>query len=235
MSGAGFVALAFTTLLGTGCSSEAEADRADSSHHAPPATTADDEQTEAADSDHGAPPKPEVFEGSDDDFYVRPVPLPAGDPGDLIRYGVIGTQDLGDHHTRTTVRVMYHSEDASGADRAVTGIITYPDAPHPEQGWPVVSYAHGTAGMAPRCAPSRDGRAAPGWGVEGVWAATDYVGLGPMGEIHPYLSKASEGNAVIDIVTAAGQIPDSGAGERWVGRRSFPGGPRGAGSTRVGV
>jgi pimeloyl-ACP methyl ester carboxylesterase len=45
---------------------------------------------------------------------------------------------------------------------------------------------------------------------------TDYVGQGPVGELHPYLSKPSEGNAVIDIVRAARQIPDAGAGERWV-------------------
>jgi pimeloyl-ACP methyl ester carboxylesterase len=111
---------------------------------------------------------------------------------------------------------MYHSRDASGEDRATTGIVTYPEAPAPGDGWPVVSYAHGTAGMVSMCAPSRDGRAAPGWGVEGVWAATDYVGLGPIGEIHPYLSKPSEGNAVIDIVTAARQVPESGAGKQWV-------------------
>lgn len=215
--GAGFASLVLAVLLGTGCSSEAEADRSDNSSDAPPATTADDEQTEAAPSDHGAPPEPELFEGSDDDFYVVPDPVPAGDPGDLIRYQIVGTQDQTDGYNRTTVRVMYHSEDASGADRAVTGIVTYPDAAGPEGGWPVVSYAHGTAGMATMCAPSRDGRAAPGWGVEGVWAATDYVGLGPIGEIHPYLSKPSEGNAVIDIVTAAAQLPDSGAGKRWVG------------------
>lgn len=206
--GAGFASLALTVLPGTGCNSEAEADRADTRQHATSAPV-------------GAPTpgphyEPELFDGSDHDFYVVPDPVPAGDAGDLIRYQVVGTEDTDDGHNRTTVRVMYHSEDASGADRATTGIVTYPNAAPPEGGWPVVSYAHGTAGMAPRCAPSRDGRAAPGWGVEGVWAATDYVGLGPVGEIHPYLSKPSEGNAVIDIVTAAGQVPDSGAGNRWV-------------------
>jgi acetyl esterase/lipase len=39
--------------------------------------------------------------------------------------------------------------------------------------------------------------------------------LGPVGEVHPYLSKPSEGNAVIDIVRAARQLPGSGAGRRW--------------------
>src|SRR5690606_4032036 len=55
-----------------------------------------------------------------------------------------------------------------------------------------------------------------GWGVEGVRVATDYVGMGPVGEIHAYLSKAGEGNAVIDAVTAARGIPEAHAGNRWV-------------------
>jgi pimeloyl-ACP methyl ester carboxylesterase len=45
---------------------------------------------------------------------------------------------------------------------------------------------------------------------------TDYVGLGPVGELHPYLSKPSEGNAVIDAVRAVRQIREAHAGKRWV-------------------
>ncbi|HEU5150049.1 MAG TPA: lipase family protein [Iamia sp.] len=153
----------------------------------------------------------EAFAGSVEDFYVVPDPLPAGEPGDLIR-----TQAIGEVDGRVTVRVMYHSEDAAGTDRAVTGVITYPTAEPPEGGWPVISTAHGTTGVAEQCALSRTATEAPDWGVEGVWAMTDYVGQGPVGELHPYLSKPSEGNAVIDAVRAARQLPDAGAGERWV-------------------
>lgn len=153
----------------------------------------------------------EVFDGSVEDFYVVPDPLPEGEPGDLIRI-----QDIGEADGRATVRVMYHSQDAEDRDRAVTGVITYPTAPAPEGGWPVISTAHGTTGVAEQCALSRTATEAPGWGVEGVWAMTDYVGQGPVGELHPYLSKPSEGNAVIDAVRAARQIPEAGAGERWV-------------------
>ncbi len=158
-----------------------------------------------------AAPEVEVFDGSVDDFYVVPDPLPEGEPGDLIR-----TQAVGETDGRVTVRVMYHSQDAEGRDRAVTGTVTYPTAPAPEGGWPVISTAHGTTGVAGRCALSRRDDEAPGWGIEGVWAMTDYVGQGPVGELHPYLSKPSEGNAVIDAVRAARQLPDAGAGERWV-------------------
>ena len=153
----------------------------------------------------------EVFDGSVEDFYVVPDPLPEGEPGDLIRI-----QPVGEGDGRATVRVMYHSQDAEDRDRAVTGVITYPTASAPDGGWPVVSTAHGTTGVASQCALSRRDDEAPGWGVEGVWAMTDYVGQGPVGELHPYLSKPSEGNAVIDIVRAARRLPEAGAGERWI-------------------
>jgi pimeloyl-ACP methyl ester carboxylesterase len=111
---------------------------------------------------------------------------------------------------------MYHSRDAQDHDRAVTGIVTYPTAPPPKRGWPVISTAHGTTGLSSQCAPSRFGGEAPGWGVDGVWVMTDYIGLGPVGELHPYLSKTAEGNAVIDAVRAVRRLPDAHAGKRWV-------------------
>jgi pimeloyl-ACP methyl ester carboxylesterase len=70
--------------------------------------------------------------------------------------------------------------------------------------------------MASQCAPSRTTREAPGWGVPGVWVMSDYIGLGPVGEVHPYLSKPSEGHAVIDAVRAARRLPDAHAGTRWL-------------------
>lgn len=171
--------------------------------------------TERADAPSDAGPgegiRPRSFEGPAEDFYVVPDGLPPGDPGDLIRYQLV--EESGGSRT---FRVMYRSNDASGADRAVTGLVTLPTAEPPPDGWPVVSYGHGTAGMAAPCAPSRDPRPAPTWGVEGIGAATDYVGLGPEGEIHPYLSRVSEGNSMIDIVTAAAQLPGAVASPRWV-------------------
>jgi pimeloyl-ACP methyl ester carboxylesterase len=46
--------------------------------------------------------------------------------------------------------------------------------------------------------------------------ATDYVGLGPTGERHTYLSGPAEGHSVIDIVRAARRIPWVHAGRQWV-------------------
>jgi alpha-beta hydrolase superfamily lysophospholipase len=157
-----------------------------------------------------ASPTPEKFDGATDAFYKAPDPLPEGKPGELIR-----VQDLGTADGRHTVRIMYHSRDAERRDRAVTGIVTYPTGDAPAGGWPVTSQANGTVGLASACALSRRGEPAGDWGVEGVHAVTDYIGLGPVGEIHPYLSGPSEGNSVIDAVRAARNLPDAHAGKRW--------------------
>lgn len=154
---------------------------------------------------------PEQFSGSDDEFYEVPDPLTPGEPGQLIR-----VQNLGESNGYVDLRVMYHSRDARDRDRAVTGIISYPTAPAPSGGWPVVATAHGTTGLGSRCAPSRFDTSAPGYGVDGVRVVTDYVGLGPVGEVHPYLSGLSEAQPVIDSIRAARALPDTHAGRQWV-------------------
>ncbi len=52
---------------------------------------------------------------------------------------------------------------------------------------------------------------AAGW----VGVATDYEGLGTPG-LHPYLVGESEGRGALDIVRAAGQLAEVGAGRRVV-------------------
>ena len=105
---------------------------------------------------------------------------------------------------------LYHSTDVSGHDVAVSGQLVVPRGTPPVGGWPVVSWAHGTSGIADRCTPSQHDF----WDRENAQevrtfvdagyavAATDYPGLGTPG-IHPYLVGADEGNAVVDVVTAA--------------------------------
>src|SRR5690606_10207192 len=138
-------------------------------------------------------------------------PLPPGEPGDIIRLQLVDQSN-----GQTTLRMMYHSRDTAGRDRAVTGIVTYPDAPPPPGGWPVIRLANGTVGLAPHCALSRAGRPAPTFGSDGVGVVTDYIGLGPVGELHPYLSRVSEAHSVIDAVRAARNIAETGAGDRWL-------------------
>lgn len=152
---------------------------------------------------------PDPFTGTVDDFYVVPDPLPPGARGELIRMQAINAG------ARTGWRVMYHTVDQAGNDRAVTGIITLPAGAAPEGGWPVVAHAHGTTGIAAPCAPSR-GPSLPGdVGIEGVWAQTDYIGLGPVGELHPYLQRAAEANAVLDSVRAAHEIAGADLNDDW--------------------
>ena len=99
----------------------------------------------------------------------------------------------------------------------MTGLITYPSDARGARGrlaGGLVGPRHQRAVDAVRAQPSRG--PAPGFGVEGVWVATDYIGLGPVGERHPYLSGPSEGHSVIDGVRAARRLADAHAGERWV-------------------
>lgn len=154
----------------------------------------------------------ERFGGTNVEFYVPPDPLPAGEPGDVIR-----TMDLGEADGYTNVLVMYHSRNAEDRDMAVTGLISYPTAPSPDGGWPVVATAPGTTGVAARCAISHQHSDAPSWGVDGVRVLTDYIGLGVVGgPLHPYLSRPSEGHSLIDAVRAARNLSETGAGDRWL-------------------
>lgn len=153
----------------------------------------------------------EDFSGPVEAFYEVPDPLPPGEPGDLIR-----TMPVDAPAGEVGVRVMYHSTDAEDDDRAVTGVVYYPTGEAPDGGWPIVAWAHGTSGLAAPCAPSRNPAPPPGFGVRGVRVATDYIGLGPVGELHPYLSAAAEGHAVVDGVAAARSLPEAEAGDRWV-------------------
>ncbi|MEZ5135746.1 MAG: hypothetical protein R2699_12000 [Acidimicrobiales bacterium] len=94
--------------------------------------------------------------GTVDEFYVVPDPLPPGAPGEPHP-----GEPMADDGQVATVRIMYHSIDAAGRDRAVTGVATYPTSPAPPDGRPVVSLAPGTSGLASPCATSRTGAPAP--------------------------------------------------------------------------
>ncbi len=148
---------------------------------------------------------------SSEDFYRLPAHLAPAPPGSLVRIQMVSNAK-----GFITLRVMYHSHDSTGHDAAVTGLITYPTTAAPKGGWPVVAWDHGTSGMSQSCAPSRSGAAISTFGVNGVGVATDYLGLGPDGEIHPYLNRVTEAEATIDIVRAARQIPDAHASATWV-------------------
>lgn len=149
-------------------------------------------------------------------FYTVPDPLPAGQPGDVIK-----TEDEAVPGLHGTIRrVMYHSVSVAGNDIAVTGLIAVPDGAPPAGGFPVVTWAHGTTGIADVCAPSLSpgdfiGLANALLDKGYVVVGTDYEGLGTPGR-HPYIVGESEARGTIDIVRAARNLPDVHAGDRYV-------------------
>jgi len=149
-----------------------------------------------------------------DAFYVPPEPVPGDAPGDLIWARPLATAPPGTNGWQ----VLYRSESLAGAPIAVSGVVIAP-GDVPDAGVPLVlSWAHGTTGLADRCAPSK--RYAEGATVElalaqlvtgrgWTFVATDYEGLGTPG-VHPYLVGPSEGRGVLDIVRAASHLDGSG-------------------------
>ena len=85
-------------------------------------------------------------------FYLPPEPLPSAKPGNLIWStpfkAIPGAQAW---------KVLYHSRAVDGSDIAVSGVVVAPTGPAPAGGRPVISWAHGTHGIADQCAPSRTG------------------------------------------------------------------------------
>lgn len=151
----------------------------------------------------------------DGDFYAPPDPLPPGRPGDLIRVDPVEDSEREDVDT---YRVMYHTRSKAGADIAATGLVFVPRTPAPDGGWPVVASLHGTDGMISRCAPSNDASRVPLSRPEPnyVVAAPDYTGLGPTGQVHPYISGIPEGRSTIDLVRAVHRLSTVPVRDEWV-------------------
>jgi len=102
-------------------------------------------------------------------------------------------------------RVLYRSVTPQGRTVAVSGTVAIPHGRPPAGGWPVLSWLHGTTGVADACAPSRDTDTGPAHdylqamqdtvapGVSRGYAVTrtDYQGLGTDGT-HSCLVGAAE-------------------------------------------
>jgi alpha-beta hydrolase superfamily lysophospholipase len=102
----------------------------------------------------------------------------------------------------------------------VTGLIAVPSTPAPDGGYPVVTWAHGTTGIADECAPSLEPDSYAGLAnalldAGYVVVGTDYEGLGTPGR-HPYIVGESEARGTIDIVRAVRNLPDSHISDRYV-------------------
>ncbi|HET6276241.1 MAG TPA: lipase family protein [Candidatus Cybelea sp.] len=153
-------------------------------------------------------------------FYQPPATLPSNDEGTVIR-----AQPFSDGAALPSAsknyRVLYESTMPNGALVAVSGTVALPPGTPPSAGWPLISWAHGTVGNAPQCAPSRsaapnveqrmlDGFVRRGYAV----AQTDYDGNGTPG-IHPYMVATVAAHDVTDMAIAARAV-DPRIGRAWV-------------------
>ena len=168
--------------------------------------------------DKGAAGPVGSVKGSPDlpDFYAVPSPMPEASPGTIIKSEPVELASL----NGTMSRVMYASTSVKGETIPVTGLIAIPKGTAPSGGWPVVTWAHGTTGIADACAPSlnpaefttlANGLLDAGYLV----VATDYEGMGTPGR-HPYISGHSEAYGTLDIVKAAQVFPNANASKDYV-------------------
>jgi alpha-beta hydrolase superfamily lysophospholipase len=148
------------------------------------------------------------------DAFYAPRGLAKGRPGDIV-----WVRSIAAPKGARAWKILYHSRTIEGRDIAVSGIIVTPTGKAPSGGRPLLSWAHGTRGIADSCAPSRRSAAASEIpGIDDIIkagytvAATDYEGLGTPG-IHPYLVGDSEAHGILDIARAAQHFKDAQAGK----------------------
>lgn len=148
-------------------------------------------------------------------FYRWHGEMPAS-PGTPLRSEALPVQKqipAGAH----AIRILYSSTDKrwNSGLLAVSGTLFLPSTQPPPGGWPLLSWAHGTLGIADSCAPSwtgfrdRDAAYINRWLERGfAVVASDYQGLGGPGP-HPYSVWQAEGASVLDAARAAQAIrPD---------------------------
>jgi hypothetical protein len=154
----------------------------------------------AADSSQG--------DGEVSGFYSWTEAVPAT-PGRLLREEPLPAP-LALPGAGRSLRILYSSTDGvdGSSPVAVSGALFLPAGHPPAGGWPLLAWAHGTVGMADRCAPSWAGRSERDVAYLGRWlaegyaiVASDYQGLGVPGP-HPYLLARPAAYGTLDSVRA---------------------------------
>lgn len=152
-------------------------------------------------------------------FYTPPADIPA-EPGSIIRSEAMPNVDV---PGGKAVRILYTSQDESGKPVAVSGMVFVPNKPAPAKGREILAWAHGTVGLADKCAPSRQAdplKDTQNWlnvamDRNYVVPATDYYGLGAPGP-YTYLIPGQEARDVVNSVRAARNFEQAKAGKRWI-------------------
>ena len=215
-------ALLAVALVAAACSSDddADSDRSDTAASAEPAvssSTTAPSVVQPSDASEATSTTAASSVASSDTAFAPgnleyPDPLPDAPPGTIIDVEPLG--DFGG--SVSAYRILYHSRSRQDENIAVSGYVLAPLEDSAED-WPVVAYAHGTAGMADQCAPSGTvENNIQGFGGEAsllaqvagtgyVVVATDYEGLGTPG-LHPYLVGESAARSILDSVRAVQQM-----------------------------
>ncbi|MCS4297290.1 alpha/beta hydrolase [Acinetobacter guillouiae] len=132
-----------------------------------------------------------------------------------------------------SVVMTYKMQGITGKETQATALVFTPKTAPPAEGWPIVAWAHGAAGVADKCAPSKnrlitnsiltgedkstynmiDSFVKDGY----VVVAPDYEGLGEPGgqEIHPFLNLKSEAYSITDAVVATKSWLGNKASNKW--------------------
>lgn len=163
-------------------------------------------------------PSPEAT--ADPAFYdvstLDPADVAASEPGTVLRSEAV--ELTGPLAGASGWRILYRSTTASDEPAVVSAMVLVPEGATPADGRPVVAWAHGTTGIADRCAPSTTGNLFyDDYGQVGrdlldqgfVVAATDYHGLGTPG-VHSYHVSEELARATIDSVRAVHAFDDAG-------------------------
>ncbi len=155
-------------------------------------------------------------------FYTPPTAEPAGKAGELVWYRSAKINLKVTLPANKAWTVLYQSTDQKGKPDFVTGTVIVPTGKWTGKGTrPVVTVGIGTQGIAPQCAPSKQVTTGTEYaGAEVVEALkagyavdlTDYQGY-TNGAIPTYTAGKSEGQAVLDIVRAARELPEAGLTE----------------------
>ncbi|MFD3506550.1 lipase family protein [Nocardia sp. NPDC058666] len=145
-------------------------------------------------------------------FYTAPDNVPA-EPGRLLRTEPL---DEGVPEGARGWRILYTTTHPDGSAAISSGTILAPENTAADP-FPLLTVAHGTTGIAPKCAPSLGaepfadgaGTAMQQMVTQHGWVAvtSDYIGLGTQGT-HPYLVGDAEARNVLDASRAAQQFDE---------------------------
>ena len=145
-------------------------------------------------------PKPEIPENNIKDPVV----------GIPKNYELNGMADAA--ASSNSVVMTYKMLGVNNKEVFATALVFTPPASvmQPTNGWPIVVWAHGTTGVADKCAPSRQGLGGNEVLLKALLAsgyvvvAPDYEGLGEPSEqdAHPFLNVKSEAYSITDAVVA---------------------------------